>query len=118
MSGERPRRPSRSGSLEGHCLSRPWAAETRLALSVSLDSHPAIGATLQLWEVADFVAERTFTFAEVHPQDDGQFLVVWRDLREAALEIGSPEPSGLHLRVSATGEILDFRKKWFLRPLL
>ena len=106
------------GAIEGHCLSRPWDTATRLALSVPLDSHPAIEATLQLWEVADFVAERTFTFAEVHPQDDGQFLVVWRDLREAVLEIGAPEPSGLHVRVNAAGEIVDYRKKWFLRPLL
>ena len=106
------------GTIEGHCLSRPWDTATRLALSVPLDSHPAIEATLQLWEVADFVAARTFTFAEVHPQDNGQFLVVWRDLREAVLEIGAPEPSGLHVRVNAAGEIVDYRKKWFLRPLL
>ena len=38
------------GAIEGHCLSRPWDTETRLALSVPLDSHPAIEATLQLWK--------------------------------------------------------------------
>ena len=106
------------GRIEGHCVARPWDTETGLLLSIALRSHPAIEATLPLWEVTDFVAKRDFSFAEVRPQSEGRLLVIWRDLREAALEIGAPEPSGLHLLVGSTGEILDYRKKWYLRPLL
>ena len=105
-------------TIEGRCFSPLRDTETRGLLSASLDLHPAIVATLQLREVADFVAERPLAFAEVQPQEGGRFRVIWLDLREAALEIGSPEPSGLHLRIGPNGEILDYRKKWFLRPLL
>jgi membrane-bound metal-dependent hydrolase YbcI (DUF457 family) len=101
--------------LTAHCVSDPLTLRFEPVLSVPVLDHPLIEATKTDSEVELFLRLREFPFAEIYPEQRGEVLVVWRDLREAVFETEAARPSGLYLRVSSGGEVLNVELNWFLR---
>ena len=102
-------------TLAAHCAS--WPGENRLHTikMVQVSNHPSIDASTQAPEVQTFVSKRDFPFAEVHPQASGETLVIWRDLRNAVTEGDESVVSGLYVRLSPWGEVLNVDFRWLLR---
>lgn len=100
--------------LTARCSSGLGADRWTVAKEVRVVSHPAVSATEQLPEVQDILATRDFPFAEVREQPCGDTFVIWRGLREAALEDPSSPPSGLYVAVTRAGEIESVKHRWLL----
>jgi len=64
--------------------------------------------------VHEFRESVWYPFADVRRLDNGEVLVVWRDLRETFMEDDVDAGPGIHVRLNAEGEILEEVHKWRL----
>ncbi len=100
--------------LTARCAPGLAGAPDKIVKSVPLVGGSAIQATEGLAEVQDFRETRDFPFAEVRTQPTGETLVLWRDLRDAALEGATPRPYGLHVALNPDGEVESLTYRWRL----
>ncbi|MBI3666906.1 MAG: metal-dependent hydrolase [Acidobacteria bacterium] len=96
------------------CVPSPLAAHLRPLLRVAIRDDFFIRASMQSPIVQDYREHTSFPYAEVAPDADGGALVLWRDLRLALEERASGNPTGLRVRLDASGKIVSEKHRWWL----
>lgn len=102
------------GDMRVHCVATPAADHLRPAFQAPVRSDFFTRASEQSAVVRELRRKIPFPFAQVEPVEEGGAVVVWRDLRIAYRESPANRPTGIHVRVDATGRILDERHYWWL----
>lgn len=100
-----------------HCVSSPIARSASMVFHVPLRNDPFIEASQQSAAVRDLRQKIPFSFAEVkpaQPAEGGGAMVLWRDLRIAYRELPEPKPTGLQLRIDASGNVISEEYRWWL----
>lgn len=100
--------------LHADCATVPFGARLKRVKSVQLNNGPFVQASLESDMAKRFRKAVWYPFANVRRLDDGEVLVVWRDLRETFMEDDVESGPGIHVRLNADGEILEETHKWRL----
>ena len=100
--------------LHADCVQVPLTTRMKRIKSVQVNDEPFVQASLGGDMVNEFRESVWYPFADVRPLDNGEVLVVWRDLRETFMDDDVDAGPGIHVRLNADGEILEEVHKWRL----
>ena len=103
-----------STDMSVHCVSSPMAKSAPAVFHVPVRSDPFIEGSQQSPAVRELRQKIPFSFAEVKPVQGGGAVVLWRDLRIAYRERPNAKPTGLEVRLDASGKIVGEQYRWWL----